>query len=121
MGFLNKHKLIHERRSGFRQKHSCQTALVKLTDQWLSCIDKGDVVGTLFEDFRKAFDLVDHSVLINKLSIYRFSQQSHQWFQSNFSFRKQAIASDTGLSDFADVNSGVHQGSIWALHYLFYS
>ena len=78
MGFLNKHKLTDESQSGFRQKHSYQTALVKLIDQWLSCIDKGDIVGTLFVDFRKAFHLVDHSILINKLSIYRFSQQSLQ-------------------------------------------
>ena len=41
IGYLNKHKLIHETQSGSRKKHSCQTALVKLVDQWLSCIDKG--------------------------------------------------------------------------------
>ncbi|MEW8545919.1 MAG: endonuclease/exonuclease/phosphatase family protein, partial [Candidatus Thiodiazotropha sp.] len=43
MGFLNKYKLIHENQSGFRQKHSCQTALVKLIDSWMDCIDKGDM------------------------------------------------------------------------------
>lgn len=66
MGYLNKYKLIHECQSGFRQKHSCQTALVKLIDQWMACIDNGDIVGTLFIDFRKAFDMVDHSLLIKK-------------------------------------------------------
>ena len=69
MGFLNKYDLIHKNQSGFRLKHSCQTALIKLIDQWMSCIDKGDIVGTLFLDFRKAFDLIDHSILIKKLSI----------------------------------------------------
>ena len=112
IGYLNKHKLIHETQSGFRQKHSCQTALVKLVDQWLSCIDKGDIVGTLFVDFRKAFDLVDHSILINKLSLYKFSPLSLRWFQSYLSSRKQAIANDVGLSKFANVSSGVPQGSI---------
>ena len=112
MGFLNKYKLIHENQSGFRQKHSCQTALVKLVDQWLSCIDKGDIVGTLFVDFRKAFDLVDHSILIEKLALYRLSPISLKWFQSYLSFRKQAIACDSGLTEFADVHSGVPQGSI---------
>ena len=48
MGYLNKHKLIHESQSEFRQKHSCLTALVKLIDQWLKCSDKGDIIGTLF-------------------------------------------------------------------------
>ena len=50
--------MIYESQSGFSQKHSCQTALVKLIDQWLTRIDKGDIIGTLFVDFRKAFDLV---------------------------------------------------------------
>ena len=64
MGFLNKYKLLHESQSGFRQKHSCQTALIKFIDSWLKCIDDGDLVCALFLDFRKAFDLVDHSILI---------------------------------------------------------
>ena len=65
MGFLNKHKLIRECQSGFRQKHSCNTAIVKLIDQW-KAIDKGNIIGTLFIDFRKAFDMVDHSLLMKK-------------------------------------------------------
>ena len=42
MNYLNKYKPIHESQSGFRLKHSCLTALVKLIDQWMSCIDKGE-------------------------------------------------------------------------------
>ena len=66
MGYLNKYKLLHESQSGFRPKHSCQTALIKLIDQWKECIDKGDIVDTLFIDFRKAFDVVDHNILLRK-------------------------------------------------------
>ena len=68
MGYLNKFKLLHESQSGIRHKHSCQTALVKLIDQWKACIDNGDIVGTLFIDFRKAFNVVDHQILIKKTS-----------------------------------------------------
>lgn len=112
MAFLNKYKLLHENQSGFRPKHSCQTALVKLIDDWMECIDKGDMVGALFIDFRKAFDLVDHTILLNKLSLYKLNSSSLEWFTSYLSSRQQAIESDKGLTDFTTVSSGVPQGSI---------
>ena len=112
MGYLNKYKLIHESQSGFGQKHSCQTALVNLIDHWTACIDKGDIIGTLFVDFRKAFDVVDHSILINKLHLYKFSPNAVRWFQSYLSCRQQAIVCDVGLTDFVKIRSGVPQGSI---------
>lgn len=50
-------------------KAQLSTALEKPIDRFMSCIDKDDMVGTLFQSFAKAFDLVDHTVLIRKLSI----------------------------------------------------
>ena len=100
MGFLNKYKLLHESQSGFRQKYSCQTALIKLIDNWMECFDNGDMPGALFLDFRKAFDLVDHSILIKTLSLYKFSFSALQWFNSYLSQRQQAIESENGLTDF---------------------
>ena len=90
MGYINRYKLLNENQSGFRSKHSCQTALIKLIDKWMECIDKGDIVGTLFLNFRKAFDLVDHKILLNKLSLYHFSPSSLQWFESYLDCRQQA-------------------------------
>ena len=112
MRYLNKYTLIHKGQSGFRHKHSCQTALVKLIDQWMKCIDQGDLVGTLFIDFRKAFDVVDHTLLLKKLSFYKFSESALQWFTSYLSTRLQAIRSEQGLSEFSQTSSGVPQGSI---------
>ena len=112
MGFLNKHKLLHESQSGFRHKHSCQTALIKLIDSWMESIDNGDMIGALFLDFRKAFDLVDHSILMKKLSIYKFRPSTIQWFNSYLSNRQQVIESDKGLIDFSNIRSGVPQGSV---------
>ena len=55
MCYLNKHKLIYECQSGFRHKHSCQTALVKLVDQWINCADQGDIVDYVY---RLSYDLL---------------------------------------------------------------
>ena len=109
MGYLNKYKFLNENQSGFRSKHSCQTALIKLIDKWMECIDKGDIVGTLFLDFRKAFDLVDHKILLNKLSLYHFSPSSLQWFESYLDGRQQAMQSEVGLTEFSNICSGVPQ------------
>ena len=112
MNYLNTYKLIHESQSGFRQKHSCQTALIKLIDQWMSSIDKGDLVGSLFIDFRKAFDVVDHEILMKKLALYKLSETSLTWFKSYLSQRKQAVYGRQEHSDFIQITSGVPQGSI---------
>ena len=112
MNYLNKYNLIHENQSGFRQKHSCQTALVKLIYKWMQCIDKGDIVGSLFVDFRKAFNVVDHSILLNKLIKYKFYRRTMDWFTSYLSNRQQAVDSGKGLSAFKQVRTGVPQGSI---------
>ena len=112
MGFLNKHKLLHESQSGFRHKHSCQSELIKLIYSWMECIDIGDMVGALFLIFLKAFDLFVHAILMKKLSIYKFSPSTLQWFNSYLSNRQQVIESDKGLTDFCWVRSGVPQWSI---------
>lgn len=110
MAFLNKYQLIHINQSGFRQKQSCQTALVKLIDQWMTCIDKGDLVGTVFLDFRKAFDLVDHSILIEKLALYKCNTTSLTLLSSYLHSRKQVVDSGQGISNPAFIKSGVSQG-----------
>ena len=70
------------------------------------------MVGALFIDYRKAFDLVDHSILLKKLSLYRCNSTVLNWFKSYLSNRQQTIESEAGLADFAHVRYGVPQGSI---------
>ena len=117
--YLNKYKIIYENQSGFHQKHSCQTSLDKLIDQWMTCIDRGDIIGSIFVDFRKGFDVVDHSVLLSKLPCHEFSANSISWFVSYLINRKQATDSGLELSDFAHVKSGVPQGAIFGPTLLF--
>ena len=59
--------------------HSCQTAITKIIDDWLSAINENKITGSLFLDFSKAFDLVDHSRLIHKLKLYNIDTS---WFSS---------------------------------------
>ena len=63
---MEKHKLFHTLQSGFRSKHSCHTALSAMRDIWLSAVDRSEIVGAVFLDFRKAFDQVDYTILKQK-------------------------------------------------------
>lgn len=73
LSYLESYKLIHNTQSGFRPNHSCETALLYMIDKWLQAIDKGDLVGVIFVDFRKAFDLVDHNILLKKMASYKIN------------------------------------------------
>ena len=70
MNYLNTFDVLHKFQSGFRSGHSTETALHLKTEQWLKAINEGNIVGTIMIDSRKAFDLVDHDLLIHKLSLY---------------------------------------------------
>ena len=77
----------------------------------LKSIDKGEIVGAVFFDLRKAFDVVDHDLLIQKLIAYKFSDQSLCWIKSYLNKRKQCIIENTVKSSMLTVKSGVPQGS----------
>ena len=67
---------MHISQSGFRQNHSCQTALVKPINNWPDHIDNGDLIGAMFFDLKKAFDIVDHLLLLKNYHFIKF-QSAH--------------------------------------------
>ena len=110
--FLHHYKLLHKTQSGFRAQHSCETALVNMIDLWLNAIDKSKMVGVVLVDFKKAFDLVDHQILINKLEIYGIKDDALMWFDTYLTNRKQQVTINNSKSDFQHISCGVPQGSI---------
>lgn len=110
--YLNNLKLITACQSGFRKFHSTATALLKIYDQFLKGFDSGKFVGAVFIDLRKAFDTVDHDILLHKLESYGIVGEELEWFRSYLSNRSQQVNFKGTLSDPQPITIGVPQGSI---------
>ena len=110
--FLRDNNLLYELQSAFKSRHSTETALIRLTDQILKNMDNDEVNGLVFIDFRKAFDVIDHELLLKKLSIYGATPSTVAWFKSYLSERKEFISLGKTTSKQLTVKQGVPQGSI---------
>jgi hypothetical protein len=109
---LTQNDLIIDSQSGFRQKHSCHSALTKIIDNWHLNINNGKMCGAVFVDFKKAFDMIDHDILILKLETMRVNKNSVQLLKSFLTDRKQMVLFNNSLSTPNVITSGVPQGSI---------
>ena len=69
LAHFTKNNLLHPNQSGFRENHSCRTALTSLVDQWLSSINDNKFCGALSVDLAKAFDVIDCDLLLRKLAV----------------------------------------------------
>ena len=87
--YLIKYKLIYPNQSGFRSKHSCVTALTKIVDHILIEVDQGNYTGFFFLDFKKVFNMVNRTILLSKLKVYKLDDLSLNWFRSYLSERSQ--------------------------------
>ena len=89
--FLCENDLIYIRQSGSRSKHSTETALIRIIDDLLFNLDNDRVSGMVLVDYRKAFDMIDHTLLLKKLEVYGLNRDSLQWFTSYLKEIKDAI------------------------------
>ena len=110
--YLNEYNLLHQSQSGFRSKHSTESAIVRMIDSWLKAVNDGKLTGCVMVDFRKAFDLVDRKILLNKLKCYKCDVNCLSWFESYLSNRTQRVSLNNNHSAPASVKCGVPQGSI---------
>ena len=110
--YLCSNGLISKFQSGFRALHSTTTALLFATDNWLVNMDKGLINGVLYLDLRKAFDSVDHQILLNKLELYGVQGNSLALFDSYLKGRSQMCVVNGTISSPQMISHGVPQGSI---------
>jgi hypothetical protein len=90
-GFLQKHDILSNFQFGFRAKHSTTHAVIHLIDKVVTAIDNSEHTLGIFLDFSKAFDTLDHSILLQKLNHYGIRGRSLEWFTSYLSNRKQYV------------------------------
>ena len=105
--FLEKSDLFYPLQFEFRAKHSTNHALISITDTIKESIDNNKFSCEVFLDFRKAFDTVNHKILLEKLQHYGTRGMAFNWLQSYLSNRKQYVEVNGTSSDVLDVMCGV--------------
>ena len=85
--YLQDNSLLNTYQSGFRSMHSTLTALLETTNNWSINIDNGLLNGVLFIDLKKAFDTIDHEIILRKLANYGVDQSALRFFASYLSNR----------------------------------
>ena len=83
-----------------------------MIDNWFTAMNNNEIVGTVLLDLSKAFDLVNHQILKQKLAAYKFSQSSQNWFNSYLINRSQQVQVSGKLSKNKEIKAGVPQGSV---------
>ena len=111
MNYLNTFDVLHKFQSGFRSGHSTETALTLMTERRLKAINDGNSRNN-YDCFRKAFDLVDHDLLIHKLSLYKCGKNFLKLMASYLKSRTQVVSVHGKKSHIGEILSGVPQGSI---------
>ena len=103
--------LIYDRQFGFRCKHSTNHALINITEDIKSYMDRGYIAAGVFIDLQKAFDTVNHQILCDKLAYYGFRGKSLNLIKSFLNNRKQFVSMNGFGSSKLNITCGVPQGS----------
>ena len=112
ISFINKHNVLFHFQFGFREGHSTNLALIYLVDKISSLLDTGEYVLGLFLDFTKAFDTVNHDILLQKLEHLGIRGISLNWFKSYLSNRCQYVDYSGVSSELQYIRCGIPQSSI---------
>jgi hypothetical protein len=109
---LVKNNLISRHQHGFLKGRSTVTQLLEALDHWSQALDDGAQVDVTYLDFQKAFDSVPHCRLLKKIDSYGISGNLQGWIRSFLTGRQQKVIINGSSSDWANIRSGVPQGSV---------
>ena len=110
--FLDQSNSLYPLQFGFRSNHSTETALLYCIDQISKALEEGNFGCSIFIDLQKAFDTVDHSILLSKLDFYGIRGKSLDWFHSFLTNRSQFVTISGSDSKSKSMKHGVPQGSV---------
>ena len=110
--YLEYRNILNEFQFGFRANRSTSHALLSTIENLKEFLDKGSFGVGLFIDFKKAFDTVNHHILLNKLEFYGFRGVVNKWFQSYLTGRNQNVSINGINSSLKAISCGVPQGSV---------
>ena len=110
--FLENHNTLFQNQFGFRRNNSTVYALAQITEIIKESIDKGKSGYGIFIDLHKAFDTVNHGILLKKLEHYGIRGNMLDWFHSYLSDCKQYIEINGKSSELLDITCSVPQGSV---------
>ena len=110
--FFSDNNVIYSLQFGFRQKYSTVHALTSLTENIRKNLHEGNIGCGIFVDSQKAFDTVEHDILLSKLEHYGIHSLANEWFKSYLSNRNQYVSINGYDSTLAEVRLGVPQGSV---------
>ena len=110
--YLQKHTILHPAQSGCRPQHTTQDVLVSMVDNWRKALDDNKLVGAVMVDLSKAFDMINHSILLRKMDSYGVRGKELRWFQDYLTGRRQRVCVGDEKSEWTNIRRGVPQGSI---------
>jgi len=110
--FFEQCSILSESQYGFKKGVSCSDAIVSLTEFIYKSLNEKKFVITLFMDLKKAYDTVNHDILLKKLEAYGIRGEILKWFESYLSDRKQRVKIGEVYSEWKSITIGVPQGSV---------
>ena len=110
--FIKHHNVLVDSQYGFRNEHSTSLALIDLIEELTNSIDDKKITIGIFIDLKKAFDTINHELLLHKLERYGIRGTALSWLSSYLNNRKQYVSYNGTSSSSLDISCGVPQGSI---------